>query len=108
GKDAAIVLADADLDRAANGIVWGAMMNAGQNCGAVERVYADKTIVKALTDKVVAATRTLRVADDVGPLTTRTQRATVERHVEAARSAGAVVHIGGEAIDDARSRLGYK
>jgi acyl-CoA reductase-like NAD-dependent aldehyde dehydrogenase len=107
GKDAAIVLADADLDRAANGIVWGAMMNAGQNCGAVERVYADKKIVKALTDKVIAATRALRVGDDVGPLTTSAQRDTVARHVEAARTAGAVVHVGGEALDDARSKLGY-
>ncbi len=108
GKDAAIVLADADLDRAANGIVWGAMMNAGQNCGAVERVYADKKIVKELTAKVVAQTRALRIGDDVGPLTTAAQRATVERHVEAARKAGAEVLVGGEAIDDARSKLGYR
>jgi acyl-CoA reductase-like NAD-dependent aldehyde dehydrogenase len=107
GKDAAIVLADADLERAANGIVWGAMMNAGQNCGAVERVYADKKIVTALTEKIVAATRALRIGDDVGPLTTLAQRATVERHVEAARKAGAVVHVGGETLDDSRSKLGY-
>jgi acyl-CoA reductase-like NAD-dependent aldehyde dehydrogenase len=108
GKDAAIVLDDANLERAANGIVWGAMMNAGQNCGAVERVYADKKIVKELTEKIVAATSALRVGDDVGPLTTLAQRATVERHVEAARGAGAVVHVGGERVDDARSMLGYK
>jgi acyl-CoA reductase-like NAD-dependent aldehyde dehydrogenase len=108
GKDAAIVLADADLERAANGIVWGAMMNAGQNCGAVERVYADKKIVKELTDKIVAATRVLRIGDDVGPLTTTAQRATVERHVEAARKAGGIVHIGGETLDDPRAKLGYR
>ncbi len=42
GKDAAIVLADANLDRAANGLVWGAMMNCGQNCAAVERVYVEE------------------------------------------------------------------
>lgn len=107
GKDAAIVLEDADLERAANGIVWGAMMNAGQNCGAVERVYVHTKVVKQLTEKVVAATRALRVGDDVGPLTTPAQRATVERHVEAARQAGAVVHVGGELVDDARSKLGY-
>jgi acyl-CoA reductase-like NAD-dependent aldehyde dehydrogenase len=107
GKDAAIVLADADLVRAANGIVWGGMMNAGQNCGAVERVYADKKIVKELTDRIVAVTRSLRIGDDVGPLTTTAQRETVARHVEAARAAGAVVHVGGEAIDDARAKLGY-
>src|SRR5262249_36537755 len=54
GKDAAIVLADADLERAANGIVWGAMMNAGQNCGAIERVYVEKSVSAALTEKIVA------------------------------------------------------
>ena len=108
GKDAAIVLEDADLDRAANGIVWGAMMNAGQNCGAVERVYAEKKIVEALTDKIVAATRALRAVVDVGPLTTAAQLATVERHVEAAKKAGAVVHIGGDAVSDAPSKLAYQ
>lgn len=108
GKDAAIVLADADLERAANGIVWGAMMNAGQNCGAVERVYAEKTIIAALTEKIVAATRALRIGDDVGPLTTATQRETVERHVEAARKAGGVVLVGGERLDDPRAKLGYR
>ncbi len=108
GKDAAIVLEDADLDRAANGIVWGAMMNAGQNCGAVERVYADKKILQALTDKIVAATRALRSFEDVGPLTTEAQLATVQRHVEAAKRAGAVVHVGGDAVGDPSSKLGYR
>ena len=41
GKDPAIVCADADLDQAADGIVWGAFMNAGQTCASVERVYVD-------------------------------------------------------------------
>ena len=107
GKDAAIVLEDADLDRAANGIVWGAMMNAGQNCGAVERVYADKRILEALTHKIVAATRVLRTFEDVGPLTTAAQLATVERHVEAAKKGGAVVHVGGDLVGGSPSKLGY-
>ncbi len=106
GKDAAIVLADADLERAANGIVWGAMMNAGQNCGAVERVYADKKIVAELTDRIVAATRALRLGADVGPLTTEAQRSTVERHVEAARASGASILVGG-ARDETIAR-GYQ
>ena len=108
GKDAAIVLADADLDRAANGIVWGAMMNAGQNCGAVERVYADKKIVKELTDRIATATRALRAGADVGPLTTEAQRATVKRHVDEAKAAGATIHVGGEPFDDASAKLGYR
>ena len=97
GKDAAIVLADANLERAANGIVWGAMMNAGQNCAGIERVYAEAPIAKALTEKIVAATKALRAGDDVGPLTTSAQRETVTRHVDAAKAAGGEVLAGGEA-----------
>jgi acyl-CoA reductase-like NAD-dependent aldehyde dehydrogenase len=100
GKDAAIVLADADLDRAANGIVWGAMMNAGQNCGAIERVYVETKVAEELTKRLVEAAKALRFGDDVGPLTTAAQRAIVERHVEEARgAAGAKILTGGEPIE---------
>ncbi len=108
GKDAAIVLEDADLERAANGIVWGAMMNAGQNCGAVERVYADKKIAGQLTAKIVGATKALRLGKDVGPLTSAAQRAVVEKHVEAAKAAGGEILAGGETVDEDGAKLGYK
>lgn len=104
GKDAAIVLEDADVKRAANGIVWGAMMNAGQNCGAVERVYVEKAVAQKLQDAIVEATKALRLKDDVGPLTTKAQRAIVEKHVAAAREAGGKVLVGGESEGD----LAYK
>ena len=59
GKDPAIVLADADLDRAANGIAWGGMFNSGQVCVSIERVYVEAPVydefVAKLTDKVSAA-----------------------------------------------------
>ncbi|MEZ4260965.1 MAG: aldehyde dehydrogenase family protein [Polyangiaceae bacterium] len=101
GKDAAIVLGDADLERAANGIVWAAMMNAGQNCGAVERVYAVSSVAKDLRERVTAAAKALRKDVDVGPLTTKAQRDTVGKHVAAAKEAGAEILCGGEADDDA-------
>lgn len=96
GKDAAIVLADADLDRAAHGIVWGAMMNAGQNCGAVERVYVVESVAKELETRVVAAAKALREGVDVGPLTTAAQRKVVDAHVRAAKEGGAKLLVGGE------------
>lgn len=108
GKDAAIVLADADLERAASGIVWGGMMNAGQNCGAVERVYVEKAVAKAFVEKVIAHTKALRVGTDVGPLTTAAQRSVVERHVEAARTGGGQILAGGEACDEPGAKLGYR
>jgi acyl-CoA reductase-like NAD-dependent aldehyde dehydrogenase len=96
GKDAAIVLADANLDRAANGIVWGAMVNAGQNCASVERVYVEKSVEKDLTDRIVKAVKALRPGIDIGPMTTTAQREIVARHVTEAKDKGAVVHAGGE------------
>jgi acyl-CoA reductase-like NAD-dependent aldehyde dehydrogenase len=104
GKDAAIVLSDANLDRAAHGIVWGAMMNAGQNCASVERVYVERSVAEEFTAKVVAAVSKLRSGADVGPLATEAQRAIVARHVEDAKAAGAKVLAGGVGGDgDPRS-----
>lgn len=105
GKDAAIVLEDADLERTARGLVWGAFNNAGQNCASIERVYVHEKIATPLIDKMVALTKTLRVGEDVGPLTTRAQLETVQRHVDAAREAGAKLLCGGNATG---SGLGYE
>jgi acyl-CoA reductase-like NAD-dependent aldehyde dehydrogenase len=96
GKDAAIVLADANLPRAVNGVVWGALTNAGQNCASIERVYVEQSIAQAFTDQVVAAVKALKLPDEVGPLTTAAQRATVADHVDAAKRAGAKVLAGDE------------
>jgi acyl-CoA reductase-like NAD-dependent aldehyde dehydrogenase len=95
GKDAAIVLADADLERAARGIVWGAFTNAGQNCASIERVYVVSAVAEAFTARVVALTGALRPGVDVGPMTTKAQLAIVERHVAAALESGGRLLAGG-------------
>src|SRR5262249_19255474 len=100
GKDAAIVLADANLDRAANGVVWGALTNAGQNCASVERVYVERAVAQPFIDKVVATVKALRPKDDVGPLATKQQCAIVTEHVDEARDAGAVILAGGDESAD--------
>ncbi len=97
GKDAALVLADANLERAANGIVWASMMNAGQNCGAVERVYVLESVAGPFIDRVVALVGSLEAGRDYGPLTTRAQLRIVASHVDEAREKGAKVLAGGEA-----------
>jgi acyl-CoA reductase-like NAD-dependent aldehyde dehydrogenase len=104
GKDAAIVLADADLERAANGVVWGAMMNAGQNCASVERVYVVRSVGEAFTKKVIDVIASLRPGIDVGPLATSAQRAIVAKHVDAAKAAGAKVLAGGAEAGEAETR----
>jgi acyl-CoA reductase-like NAD-dependent aldehyde dehydrogenase len=98
GKDAAIVLEDADLERAANGVAWGAMMNAGQNCASVERVYVDKRVADAFTTKICAAVASLRAGADIGPLATTAQRELVDRHVEDAVGHGAAILVGARGV----------
>jgi succinate-semialdehyde dehydrogenase/glutarate-semialdehyde dehydrogenase len=98
GKDPAVVCRDADLDRAARGIVWGAFVNAGQTCASVERVYVEAEVAEEFVARVVEETARLRVGGvdgDVGPLTMERQRRIVEDHVEDAAARGAVVRAGG-------------
>ena len=99
GKDAVIVTADADLDAAADAIVWGAMGNAGQTCAGVERVYAVQQVHAELVEKVVARARALRTGADpeaaYGPMTMPDQTAVVRRHVHDALAAGAGAALGG-------------
>jgi acyl-CoA reductase-like NAD-dependent aldehyde dehydrogenase len=103
GKDPAVVLADADLERAANGIAWGGMTNSGQVCVSIERVYVEAPVydefVAKLTDKV---SRLRQGKDDdeyrfdVGAMATAAQRDIVARHVDEAVAAGARVTTGGK------------
>jgi len=99
GKDPAIVCRDADLDRAAKGIVWAAFLNAGQTCASVERVYVERPVAEAFLAKVLEETRTVRLAGvqggDMGPLTLERQRRVVEEHVADAVAKGARVLVGG-------------
>ncbi|GAB2642673.1 aldehyde dehydrogenase family protein [Nocardioides ginkgobilobae] len=100
GKDAAIVLEDADLDRAAHGIVWGGIFNSGQVCISVERVYAVEAVYDELVRKVAAVLQSLKqgagARDDVGAMVTLDQVDTVERHVRDAQKSGARVLVGGK------------
>jgi len=97
GKDAAVVLADANLDRAVEGICWAAFGLAGQNCAAVERCYVDARVYEDFVDRVVARTEKLRPLLDVGPLITPAQLQRVQAHVADAVAQGAVVRAGGGA-----------
>jgi acyl-CoA reductase-like NAD-dependent aldehyde dehydrogenase len=106
GKDPMIVLADADLERAANAAVHYAMQNAGQACIAVERVYVEAPVHDAFVAKVAEKARALRTGPpgregtvDVGALTSPAQMDIVRRHVQEARDAGARVLTGGKARD---------
>jgi acyl-CoA reductase-like NAD-dependent aldehyde dehydrogenase len=99
GKDPAIVLEDADLERAARGIVYGAFYNAGQTCISIERVFVVDELHDAFVERVTELTGDLRAGTegdyDVGPIVTAEQLRTVEAHVEDAVARGAGVTVGG-------------
>jgi succinate-semialdehyde dehydrogenase/glutarate-semialdehyde dehydrogenase len=104
GKDPAVVARDADLRRAAQGIVWGAFANAGQTCASVERVYVERAVADRFVALVVAETDKLRVGAgkdqrDVGPMSLERQRLLVEDHVADAVARGATVVRGGARPD---------
>ena len=103
GKDPALVLADADLERAANGIAWGGMFNSGQACVSVERVYVEAPVYDEFVARLTEKVRALRQGHDgtkfafeVGPLATSAQRDIVQRHVDDAVAAGARAVVGGK------------
>lgn len=95
GKDAAIVLRDANLERTARGLIWGAFTNAGQNCASIERVYVERPVADALITRVVALTKELKPGTDTAVLTTQRQCAIVRRHLQEAVDAGAEILAGG-------------
>ncbi len=98
GKDPAIVLADADLERAANGIAWGGLFNSGQVCVSVERVYVEAPVYDEFVDKLAAKVRAVSQGTDrdTGAMATEAQRDLVARHVDEATATGARVLAGGK------------
>lgn len=98
GKDAALVLADADMDRAVAGITQWALNNAGQACGALEIAYVDHAVADAFVERMGRAWRKLRAGAgdaDVAPLANERQLAVVEAHVADALARGAKLVCGG-------------
>jgi len=101
GKDPMIVLADADLDRAANAAAWGGMMNSGQICMSVERIYVEEPAYDQFVNKLTAEVGKLRQgAEDaeVGAMTSPRQIAIVEDHVDDALASGARALTGGKRV----------
>ncbi|MBN2195153.1 MAG: aldehyde dehydrogenase family protein [Polyangiaceae bacterium] len=93
GKDPMLVFADAPFDRAVNGAVYGAFVNAGQVCVSVERAYVEAPIYERFVAAVTEAARRLRVgsgrAADLGPLIRPAQADLVEAHLDDALAKGA-------------------
>ena len=106
GKNAMIVLDDADIDRAADGAIAACFPSAGQLCVSIERLYVAESIRDDFVAAFVARAERLTMGAvydysiDVGSLTTASQLATVTAHVDDAVTKGATVLAGGTARPD--------
>jgi acyl-CoA reductase-like NAD-dependent aldehyde dehydrogenase len=115
GKDPMIVLADADVERAANTAVYYSMLNAGQTCTSIERVYVEAPVHDEFVAKVTEKARALRNerpagpgSTDVGSITFPPQVDIVDRHVQDAREKGAQVVVGGARGHDGQGGYWYE
>ncbi|WP_329580862.1 succinic semialdehyde dehydrogenase [Kitasatospora sp. NBC_01250] len=103
GKNAMLVLADADLEKAAEGAVRACFSSAGQLCISIERLFVHRSVADAFLARFAERTRALRLGGglaygaDMGSLVSERQLETVTRHVEEAVKAGATVLAGGQA-----------
>jgi acyl-CoA reductase-like NAD-dependent aldehyde dehydrogenase len=113
GKNAMIVLEDANLDLALDGAVWGAFGTTGQRCTATSRIIVQKSIVAQFTSKLVERARALRVGDglddqvQMGPQINQQQLETSERYTAIAQKEGAALLTGGQRLAGAGLGKGY-
>jgi len=106
GKDPAIVLADADLKHTAQGIAWASMVNAGQTCASVERVYVERRLYEPFFNALREELAKIRLGHplsretDMGPVVARFQRDRVQQHIEDACAKGGRIVFGGRICEE--------
>ncbi|HEY7561897.1 MAG TPA: aldehyde dehydrogenase family protein [Gaiellaceae bacterium] len=102
GKNAIIVMDDADVDLAVDGIVWSAFGTSGQRCTATSRVIASGAVYEAIQSKLVERAEKLRLGDglegstDVGPVVNRAALEKIHSYTEIGVDEGAKLLTGGE------------
>ena len=113
GKNAMIVMDDADLDLALEGVLWGAFGTTGQRCTATSRLLLHRKIHDRFLRRLVEAANALRLGDgldgrtEVGPLIHEAARQKVERYVRIGQEQGAELLCGGRRGTGARLGQGW-
>ncbi|MBN3911053.1 MAG: aldehyde dehydrogenase family protein [Nostoc sp. NMS1] len=101
GKDPAIVLESANLELATSAILWGSVVNTGQSCLSIERIYVADSIFDKFYHQLVAKAHRLGLAyptvesGEIGPIIAERQAAIISDHLLDAVEKGAVIHCGG-------------
>src|SRR5660397_233109 len=110
GKNPIIVMDDADLDLAIDGIVWGAFGTTGQRCTAASRVIAHEKILPELSKRLIERTKKLKLGNglleniDVGPVINNSQLRKIAKYVDIGKKEGAKLALGGNIV---KSLPGY-
>jgi aldehyde dehydrogenase (NAD+) len=113
GKNAQIVMEDADLDLALEGALWGAFGTTGQRCTATSRLILHRDIKQRLTDALVACAEKIRIGDgldekvEMGPLINPAAREKVERYIDIGKGEGARLLTGGSAYNEGACAVGW-
>ena len=107
GKNPQIIFADCDWDAAVDAAVYGIYFNAGQCCNSGSRILVQESIAERFIADVIARSKLVKVGDplvdgvQVGAITTEKQLQTILSHIDAAKSAGAHIALGGSRMDRA-------
>jgi len=113
GKNAIVVLDDADMDLSIDGIVWSAFGTSGQRCTAASRVIAHRSVAGDLVDKLVSRAKGLRLGDgleastDVGPVVSDSALEKIHSYIPIAEREGATVAAGGHTFSEGPLSRGY-
>ena len=113
GKNAIVVLDDADVELAVDGALWGAFGTAGQRCTASSRLIVTPRVLGDFTDLLVDRTRQLRIGDgldeavQVGPMINGPQRDRAHGYTEIGVGEGALLLTGGDRVTDASLSEGF-
>ena len=113
GKNAIIVMDDADLELAVEGAVWGSFGTTGQRCTASSRIVVHRAVYAKFLDMFTAAAKRLRLGSgldsrtDVGPLINRSQMEKVIEYIEIGRGEGARLAVGGRPYLEGDCSKGY-
>lgn len=106
GKDPAIVLASADIDRATTALLRGSIVNTGQACQSIERIYVDREIYTPFVEMLVEKAKAVRLntpdihSGHLGPMIFKKQADIIEAQISDAVIKGAKIHTGGQIIKD--------
>jgi 1-pyrroline-5-carboxylate dehydrogenase len=113
GKNPCIVTAQADLDRAATGIVRSAFGMGGQKCSALSRLYVDAQVADDLLARLKGQMEAIRIGDPrtrtnwLGPVVNEDAYRNYARYVDELGSGGGTIHCGGHQLKDAGRESGY-